>query len=84
MEEELECRCMAVSSEGRLGMGFRFGDGGRVGMDAIWVNVRAFGLAFDSLLVCNAYLSRFARFWLLERCEDPRPVIDIAVDREPC
>ncbi len=46
------------------------------------VNVLKF--VFDSLLVCKAYFSRFALFWLDVRCDDPRPVIDIAVDRDPC
>lgn len=46
----------------RLGIGFRFGDGGSVGTDVVWVMVRVLEFVVDSLLVCRAYLSRFGLF----------------------
>ena len=79
-----------LSSEVRAfeGRALRTGEGGRFGTEVVVVVVIVVtfpAFCFESVEVCRAYLSMFARFWLEERCEEaPSPVRDIAVDREPC
>jgi hypothetical protein len=42
------------------------------------------GFVFVSLLVCRAYFRRLARFRFEVRCDEPSPVIGMAVDRVAC
>ena len=55
-----------------------------MGTVVVWVIVTVPALVFESLLVCKAYLRRFDLFWLEDRWDDPRPVIDIAAESDPC
>lgn len=84
-EEQCE---RVLSSEGREeeGTGLRIGDGGRVGTIVVVVIV-AMAVAFclDSFEGWSAYLIRFDRLWVVaEWTVVPSPVMDIAVESEPC
>ena len=86
----LEVRWARVLSEdGREvveGTGLRTGDGGSVGTVVVVVMVvMAVAFCRDSVEGCSAYLTRFDRLCVVAACaEEPSPVIDIAVESEPC
>jgi hypothetical protein len=75
-----------LSSEGREGTGLRMGEGGRVGTVVVVVTVvMAVAFCLDSLEGWSAYLMRFDRLCVVaEWTVVPSPVIDIAVESEPC
>lgn len=78
----------ALSSEVRVedGTGLRTGDGGSVGTVVVVVTVvMVVAFCLDSFDVCSAYLTRFDLLCVVAQwTEVPRPVMDIAVDSDPC
>jgi len=69
-----------------LGTGLRAGEGGSVGTVVVVVTVATVAaFCLDSFEGCSAYLTRFDLFCVVAECTDvPSPVIDIAVESEPC
>ena len=68
------------------GTGFRTGEGGSVGTVVVVVTVVIVVVfCLDSFDGCRAYLTRFGRFCVVAEWADvPSPVIDMAVDSDPC
>lgn len=85
-----EERCeVALSSDGceiEEGTGLRTGEGGNVGTVVVVVTVViVVAFCLDSFEGCSAYLTRFDRLCVVAECTDvPSPVIDMAVESDPC